>query len=162
MSALRGMLNSRSPGEASRVSETETIVRERVLVVVVDEDPWTVRSARGLLDEAGFRTLAFGSPLAALEILAPHRSAAVVVTENRMRELSGATLSTLARERLGGERPGFVLSTRSLAGVAPGERLLFDAWLEKPLERESLIAAVESAYRARGAVRPHAARRRRD
>lgn len=66
-----------------------------------------------------------------------------------MSELTGSQLSVLAREQLGENRPGFVLLTRSLAALGPDDRRLFDACVEKPFQVISLIAAIESAVRAR-------------
>lgn len=122
--------------------------RSGVLVAVVDEDPWTVRSVNGVLRDLGFRTLGFSSPVGALEILGPRRFD-VVVTEHRMKEMSGAMLSTLARERLGDARPGFVLLTRSLYHVDRGDRDLFDACVGKPFQVMGLVAAIEGALAAR-------------
>jgi CheY-like chemotaxis protein len=126
----------------------EHISREQVLVAVVDEDPWTVRSVNGVLRDVGFRTLGFSSPLTALELLVPRRCD-VVVTEQRMSELSGARLSALTRERLGDDRPGFVLLSRSVGALDPEDRALFDACVEKPFQVISLIGAIESAVLAR-------------
>lgn len=137
----------RSPG-GDEVSDEDAIPREQVLVAVVDEDPWIVRSVNGVLRDVGFRTLGFSSPLTALEILVPRRCD-VVVTEQRMTELSGSRLSALARERLGEDRPGFVLLTRSVATLQPGDRALFDACVEKPFQVISLIGAIERAVLAR-------------
>ncbi|UJR80212.1 Response regulatory domain-containing protein [Sandaracinus amylolyticus] len=122
--------------------------RGGVLVAVIDEDPWAVRSVNGVLRDVGFRTLGFSSPLAALEILVPRRFD-VVITEHRMKELSGAQLSSLARERMGDERPGFVLLTRSLVSVEGNERALFDACLAKPFQVMDLVAAIEESVSAR-------------
>lgn len=127
---------------------TGAIDRGGVLVAVVDEDPWTVRSVNGVLRDVGFRTLGFSSPVGALEILVPRRFD-VVVTELRMREMSGTMLSTLARERLGDARPGFVLLTRSLIQVDRPERELFDACVGKPFQVMELVAAIETALAAR-------------
>lgn len=135
---------------------TGAIDRDGVLVAVVDEDPWTVRSVNGVLRDVGFRTLGFSSPVGALEILVPRRFD-VVVTELRMKEMSGTMLSTLARERLGEARPGFVLLTRSLVQVDRAERDLFDACLGKPFQVMELVGAIETALTARPAstgVRP--------
>lgn len=136
------------PGGGNTLIEQEAIARDQVLVAVVDEDPWTVRSVNGVLRDVGFRTLGFSSPLTALEILVPRRCD-VVITEQRMTELSGSQLSTLTRERLGDDRPGFVLLTRSLATLERGDRALFDACVEKPFQVISLIAAIERAVLAR-------------
>ncbi len=121
-----------------------------------------VRSVNGVLRDVGFRTLGFSSPLSALEILVPaplsrqQPRCDVVITEQRMKELSGSRLITLARERLGDDRPGFVVLTRSIAGLDPAESSLFDAWVEKPFQVISLIGAIEKAVlarRRRGVVR---------
>ena len=134
----------------------EAIDRSGVLVAVVDEDPWTVRSVNGVLRDVGFRTLGFSSPIGALEILVPRRFD-VVVTEHRMKEMTGTMLSTLARERLGDGRPGMVLLTRSIVQVDRPERELFDACVSKPFQVVELVAAIERALAARPAstsVRP--------
>jgi FixJ family two-component response regulator len=130
------------------LSEQEAVDRDQVLVAVVDEDPWTVRSVNGVLRDVGFRTLGFSSPRTALDILVPRRCD-VVITEQRMSELTGSQLSELARDQLGENCPGFVLLTRTLANLEPGERGLFEACVEKPFQVISLIAAIEKAVRAR-------------
>lgn len=133
------------------------IDRGGVLVAVVDEDPWTVRSVNGVLRDVGFRTLGFSSPVAALEILVPRRFD-VVVTEHRMKEMSGARLGGLARERLAAARPGLVLLTGGAIQLERKERDVFDACVTKPFQVMELVAAIEHALLAarpeRAGLRP--------
>src|SRR5687768_13756324 len=52
---------------AGTLSDQQSIARDQVLVAVVDEDPWSVRSVNAVLRDLGFRTLGFSSVSAALD-----------------------------------------------------------------------------------------------
>lgn len=118
------------------------------LVAILDDEPRLVSTISRLLGGVGFRTCGLTSPEAAIALVACG-GFDVVVTDYRMPGLTGADVCRAVRERLGDAAPPFVLVTGSLREVTSSERALFAAALEKPFERDALIAALSRSLRAR-------------
>lgn len=119
------------------MTETQT-------VFVVDDDPAVRDSIAVMLEQAGFRVLAFASPRAFLDVYSP-RDAGCLVLDLRMPEMTGLELQR-ALQRFGPGLPVIFLSgygdvpttVRAIKGGAID-------FLEKPVAPNTLVDRVRHA-----------------
>jgi FixJ family two-component response regulator len=117
------------------------------VVILVEDDLSVLRALRRLLLSAGFAVMAFAGPRALLESDIPQADACLVV-DIHLPEMTGVELcETLAAS--GRRLPAIMITghvdeaTRELARRADPVAILF-----KPFSRESLLAALSSAFAA--------------
>lgn len=121
---------------------------ERPLVVVVDDDPRLLRAAQRELRRGPWCLAVFDRPAEALQRLAAE-PAAVLITDQRMPEMTGVELLRRVRE-VSPRTTRIIMSAHAdvdtLAG-AVNEGALF-RFLGKPWERQALRQTVEAALAA--------------
>lgn len=106
-------------------------------VLVVDDDENSCRALSMLLRSAGYRVSACTSPERALEILLAENPD-VLVTDHIMDDMNGLELVEASRAYRSGLRCVVV------SGQQPSEEeRLGVAWIEKPVDAEVLLAALE-------------------
>jgi FixJ family two-component response regulator len=121
-------------------------------ILVVDDDASVCRALARLLRSFGFEVTTFGS---GAELLAsgPPADARCLVADVRMPEMGGIELREHLRA-IGKDLPTVFMTAHGLEGVR--SRVLEGApILQKPLEAEALVAAIESVSRRS----PHPVRR---
>ena len=128
------------------------MMREAPVIMLVDDDLDFLEINRHVLEARGYRILCFSDPEKALERLALDKPD-LVITDLMMNRLdSGFSLSQRIKDdsRFGdipvvivtaiGSRRGFDLSPRTAEELAA---MHAEAYFEKPLEPEALLAKVE-------------------
>jgi putative two-component system response regulator len=133
------------PPDRTVVRVAEPPVRvEELRVLVVDDDPATLRATRRLLEHLGCEVTSADAPRVAVDILKSEEPIDLLVTDIVMPEMSGFTLVDLTA----GVRPGLPVLYMSgypqdevYWGGTPGAR---SAFLAKPMEIDDLRHAVES------------------
>jgi CheY-like chemotaxis protein len=109
-------------------------------ILVVDDDLVLAQSTARMLEQMGYETLAVSSPFSALAVLAGPNPVDLMITDVRMRELSGFDLASVAR----GERQTLpVLFISGFVEPDYGGQGGFQDFLAKPFSREQLSAAVD-------------------
>lgn len=121
------------------------MLRERLTVFVVDDDPGVRDSLALMLGLRGFRTAAFADAEALLDAWRGDWSGCVVA-DLRLPRMSGVELQAALRGR--GSTLPFVVITAH--GDVASARAAFRAealdFLEKPFDEEQLLAAIEKAF----------------
>ncbi len=142
--ADRALSTAPASSRAVPISSDEPRQVEGLRVLVVDDDPDTLRATRRLLDRLGCIVTSADSSRAAVDILKGDRPIDLLVTDIVMPEMSGFTLVDLTSE----VRPALPVLYMSgypqeevYWGGTPGAR---SAFLAKPMEIEELRGALES------------------
>lgn len=117
-------------------------------VLVVDDEPLLVKSLRRLLVREGHEVLTAGDGQQALELLAAEQ-VDVVLSDVRMPVMDGVTLVRQLRERR--ERPPPVVLLTGYADLSDAELRCAGAVavLGKPVEVETLFAALQAGLASR-------------
>ncbi len=134
------------------------MMREAPVIMLVDDDLDFLEINRHVLEARGYRILCFSDPEKALERLAREKPD-LVITDLMMNRLdSGFSLSQRIKDdsRFGdipvvivtaiGSRRGFDLNPRTPEEL---EAMHAEAYFEKPLEPEALLAKVEELVEKR-------------
>lgn len=119
-------------------------------VLVVDDDPDTVRIVTFRLRQHGHRVLGAASAAEALETVRDKGSPEVVVLDVSMPEMDGLALLARLRQVEGNETlPAIFLSARVLPeDIAAGENV-GASYLTKPFVASALLAKIDEVTRAR-------------
>ncbi|HEY7820486.1 MAG TPA: response regulator [Vicinamibacteria bacterium] len=126
------------------MSQTSDRIDEEPLVCVVDDDRLVRRAVHRQLRLAGYDVLAFDSSQAFLSFSLPHRPACLVV-DVRLPGISGIELYERIKENA---IPPQVVFLTAYGEVELATRAMKDGavdFLEKPVRRHALLAAVETA-----------------
>ncbi len=128
-------------------------------VLFVDDDPLVLRGLRRLLypEVSTWKTAFLESGVEALALL-EREEFDVMVTDMRMPQMDGLTLIKLTRERHP-ELMRIALSGHLDEEIALRSLPISHQFLAKPCSRETLIAALDSAYRVRALIQDPALRR---
>lgn len=116
-------------------------------ILIVDDDPSTLRSLRRLIEAAGFRVKTFDRPTALLAESIPRRNACLIVDLN-LPEMNGIEMCERLAES-GRSLPVILITGRSQAEVgmliahAQAVAVLF-----KPIDEPPLLAAIQRAISA--------------
>ncbi len=116
------------------------------LILVVDDEPHIVQLARMYLEQAGFRVMAASTGRQALQSIARHRPA-LVVLDIMLPEMDGFTVCRQLREK-GDKTPVLMLTARDddidkILGLELGA----DDYLTKPFNPRELVARVKAILR---------------
>lgn len=114
-------------------------------VAIVDEDESRIESLAELLEASGFRAHGFTSPRSASSVACALQGFDVMLVEHGIRELSLSELQGGLERRLGARAPQLVVLTRTLHEMPIPERARYAAVLPRPVEVDTLLAALESA-----------------
>lgn len=116
--------------------------RSSSLVMVVDDDDSSREVMRFLLDEEGYRVVAFDSPASALATLpAPDEDVGVLLTDVHLPGMSGPELAGHVRALYPDVRVAFV------TGDLEPPRGVDGAFIQKPVDLEEIIRFVELSLR---------------
>ena len=129
----------------------------RARILVIDDDPGTLRGYEGVLRDAGFDVAAAQSGRQALDI-AGHRNFDLVLVDLRLPDLSGLDVMRLLREQQGDVACIVVTGFGTTRSAVEAMRLGAADYVEKPLIGEELIGAVEQVLARRGALSREARR----
>ena len=116
------------------------------LILVVDDEPHIVHLARMYLEQAGFRVMAASTGTQALQAIARHRPA-LVVLDIMLPEMDGFTICRQLRKK-GDKTPVLMLTARDdeidkILGLELGA----DDYLTKPFNPRELVARVKAILR---------------
>ena len=125
-------------------------------ILVVDDDPKTVRLVRTYLEREGFRVITAGDGRSAVEA-ARERQPSLIVLDVMLPELDGVEVTRILRR--GSEVPVLMLSARGAVddrvfGIGEGA----DDYLPKPFSPAELVVRIKALLR-RAQARPRGAER---
>jgi FixJ family two-component response regulator len=121
-------------------------------VVIVDDDPSVVNAIVRLLDSAGFKAISYATPAEFLAAYDAKRTGCLVL-DLTMPDLSGLDLQGLLLEAGGAPPIIFLTGTGDIPTSVKAMKLGATDFLTKPVEDETLLSAIERAFRDERAAR---------
>ncbi len=128
----------------ARAEEAAMASGERLVILVVDDDPLVLMNTAALLEDLGHSVIEVESGARALETLARHPEIVLLITDQAMPGMTGSQLIEAVRAR----RPGLPIILATGYGETPDEDNAKVRRLNKPFTQAALQRAVDEAARA--------------
>ena len=131
------------PRLAERTETAAAMIGDSPLVLICDDDPGWCAQAEAILKRRGYRTVAVTSGREAVEYAAAN-CPAVMLIDLQMPELDGwGTIGLFRAQEETRDVPVIIVSARSAGGRQPRASDGVVAWIEKPIDEECLMRAIE-------------------